>query len=97
MASPIGHSLIGISIYYIFLNRFGPNAIKAGGIGIIGAILLANLPDGDFVFGLLIGDPDRFHGLLSHSLVFAVSVAAMLAYITRERTSFSMQFWFCFG
>ncbi len=40
------------------------------------AVVAANLPDADFLPGILIGEPGRFHHGASHSLVAAVASAA---------------------
>lgn len=41
------------------------------------SLILANLPDMDYVFGFLIGRPNAFHRGWTHSLVFALGVAVL--------------------
>jgi inner membrane protein len=70
MPSPIGHSLLG----YAFYTAFRPCGVY--NLKLIGLCLFAaNAADLDFVPGLLIGDPNRFHHGISHSLGFAALFA----------------------
>ena len=41
------------------------------------AILLANLPDIDYLFGYVVGNPNKYHHLWTHSLTFAVGVGVI--------------------
>ena len=47
------------------------------------AAVLANLPDLDFLPGLLVGDADRFHHGAAHSLVAALAVGALAGVVLR--------------
>jgi membrane-bound metal-dependent hydrolase YbcI (DUF457 family) len=49
-----------------------------GGWLLIGAVVLANLPDCDFLFGLMLGDPRLFHHQATHSLTAALAVGLLL-------------------
>jgi len=71
MPSPIGHSLLGYAFYTAFRSS-DVHDLKLIGL----CLFAANAADLDFVPGLLIGDPSRFHHGISHSLVFAVLFAA---------------------
>ena len=78
MPSPVGHSLAGLIAYQI--------APKIDGLArrqvIAWYILAANAPDLDFIPGLMVGDPNRFHRGVSHSsglaLLFAIGVSLIL-------------------
>ncbi len=48
-------------------------------------VFAANAPDLDFVPGLLIGNPNRFHHGVSHSIGFALLFAIVAALILRWR------------
>ena len=68
--SPVGHSILGYALYLVFRPR-GVQNVKLIGL----CIFAANAADLDFVPGLLIGDPNRFHHGVSHSLGLAVLFA----------------------
>jgi inner membrane protein len=70
MPSPIGHSLLGCGFYTAFRSSNGHD-LKLIGL----CLFAANAADMDFVPGLLIGDPNRFHHGISHSLGVAVLFA----------------------
>jgi len=71
MPSPIGHSLMGYIIYGI-----GVRSVAGQHGRLIPLYLLAaNAADVDFVPGLLIGDPNRYHHGISHSIGFAILFA----------------------
>src|SRR5918994_6604712 len=78
MATPIGHLLAGAAIGTL-MSR-GSNlrrAIFVGGLAAIAA-------DFDFIPGILIGNPGRFHHAHSHSITFAVLAGMVAALIARE-------------
>jgi inner membrane protein len=70
MPSPIGHSLAGYAVYAA-LRPSGAQSLKLIGL----CLFAANAADLDFVPGILIGDPERFHHGMSHSIVFAALFA----------------------
>lgn len=80
MASPVGHSLVGVAAYLLAARR-----PLAGGawtaLGVIACVGLANLPDFDMFAPLLFGRQFglAFHRGLSHSLAFAAFAGAMAA------------------
>lgn len=81
MPSPIGHSLIGLAIGSAALMqpcRPGELARKLYGLRwtLLLCMVLANLPDLDYVPGLLIGDMNRFHHHYTHTLGFALLAVA---------------------
>jgi len=71
MASPVGHSLLALSIALAQKNT----QKLSTRLMLLFVIVSANLADLDFLPGLLIGDMNRFHHGASHSLVFALSYA----------------------
>ncbi len=81
MPSPVGHSLAAVALSGLGRRWFGPSASSTPGavpgrrrvfareLTLLGGLIFAaNAPDLDFVPGILIGDPDRFHHGPSHSL-----------------------------
>lgn len=79
MPSPVGHGLFGL-----VFEPFAPNHVNTrtgAGRFLVPAILIAaaNAPDLDFVPGFLVGDPNRFHHGMTHS-VGAIVVFTMVAW-----------------
>jgi membrane-bound metal-dependent hydrolase YbcI (DUF457 family) len=72
MPTPIGHALAGALIYQ-------GTAVKTNRPLLIIFLLLffALLPDIDFLFGFPVGDPNRYHHLFTHSLIF-VTIAGLV-------------------
>ncbi|MBE7381507.1 MAG: metal-dependent hydrolase [Leptolyngbya sp. SIO1E4] len=77
MASPIGHTLAGYLGYQLMPTLpIKPQSNK----GLMwGAIAIANLPDLDFLPGLLVGDAFAFHRQGSHTLIAAIAVGSLVA------------------
>lgn len=79
MPSPVGHGLFGLAV-----EPFAPNAVtqQTGARRLLipaALIAAANAPDLDFVPGFLLGDPNRFHHGITHS-VGAIVVFTMAAW-----------------
>ena len=78
MATPIGHLLAGAAIGTLMSRGSNlPRAIVIGGLAAIAA-------DFDFIPGILIGNPGRFHHAQSHSVTFAVLIGLIAGLIARE-------------
>lgn len=74
MATPYGHTLVGWSLF----NLFYPEAdfFKRKGAFVYGLIALgASFPDLDFIPGLILGEPSRFHHGFFHSVGAAAGMA----------------------
>src|ERR1041385_6780612 len=76
--SPVGHSIAGLIAYQV-----APEIDGLARRQVIALYLFAaNAPDLDFLPGLLVGDPNRFHHGVSHSgglaLLFAIAVSLIL-------------------
>lgn len=78
MASPIGHSLLGLSVA-LGARPAGTWLWPCLALGVVAA----NLPDLDFLPGLLIGDANRFHQGPSHSLAAAALFGGLVYLGTR--------------
>ncbi len=85
MASPVGHSLIGLACFFGGLKK----PVTLGNLiadreRIVAFVLLANLPDADFAISwLLTGNPNKYHSAGTHTLLFAASVGMVLGYFFR--------------
>ncbi|NER80683.1 MAG: metal-dependent hydrolase [Leptolyngbya sp. SIO1D8] len=77
MASPIGHTLAGY-LGYILMPVL-PTKSMSPRWRMLGAISLANLPDLDFLPGLLVGNVRAFHRQASHSLTLALVTGGIFA------------------
>jgi membrane-bound metal-dependent hydrolase YbcI (DUF457 family) len=73
MPLPIGHALAGMAFFETRPGRF----FKNRWVDAFFFILLANLPDADFLPGLLLGFPNRYHHGIFHSLGAALAVSAI--------------------
>jgi len=78
MATPVGHMLMGAST----LALSGPRRARARLVA-LGALVGA-APDLDFLPGLVLGDPARFHHGPTHSLGFAL-LAALATWLLASR------------
>lgn len=77
MPSPLAHSLTG----YIFYDKNPFLFFERGWTNFLFYIFLCNLPDIDFLPGLLMGEPNRFHHGFSHTLGAAFLVALIAGII----------------
>lgn len=77
LPSPIAHSLLGLIIFHLFKRSY----VKWN-IFIICIILFAsNLPDLDFIPGILAGEPNRYHHGISHSFGFVLILSGIIFFI----------------
>jgi len=75
MATPVGHALAGLVLY---------RSLERGEAGFIGRkglffVAMANLPDLDYVPGLLTGHAHAFHRGFTHTLLFACLASGLSA------------------
>ena len=75
MPSPVGHALAGVCGFMVVQKHLVPHRQKWL---LFGAVVLASLPDFDFLPGLLLGDPRSFHHQGTHSLA-AVAIVSLVA------------------
>ncbi len=83
MASPLGHSLIG---FIIARAQCATPEVHNSFIWFAFAILAANAPDLDFLPGLLLDQPFRFHRGLTHSLMAACVFSGIVYLLARRMT-----------
>ena len=99
MPLPIAHSAFGFGCFLVFGNAFDREASRGEKVLLAGVcVAAANVPDLDFVPGILIGDPGRFHHGPSHSLTAALVGGLLLSFLLvkmlRGRIS-SSKIWIC--
>ena len=78
MATPIGHFLIGAAIGAVF--SIGDKTRRSIALGAVAAMAA----DLDFIPGLLLGEPSRFHHAQSHSCAFALLAALLTMLVARN-------------
>jgi inner membrane protein len=79
MPTPIGHSLVGYAFY-----RWGfPGSKKIDYKTLSLCLVGANLVDLDFLPGLILGQPNRFHGGVSHSLAVSFLLASIITLVIK--------------
>lgn len=81
MPTPIGHSLAGLSLFWAAMRN---KAIEWKLL--LTAIIAAILPDGDFIFGFFVGNPNKFHHQFTHSLVFVILAGTTLSLFIKGRS-----------
>jgi len=77
MCTPIGHALVG---YSMIKNQSEMNPSSLW-LMVVQVLLISNLPDIDFLFGFAVGNPNRFHHLWTHSLMFAIMAGGLYGMI----------------
>ncbi|RPH83056.1 MAG: metal-dependent hydrolase [Desulfobacteraceae bacterium] len=84
MASPVAHTLLGFTLFNLWPYGTRGFQIRPGVLyGLVAAASLA--PDLDFIPGLFLGNPNRFHQTVSHSLGMAFVLALGFGAILRLR------------
>lgn len=85
MATPVGHVLAGATTASLFLRseKFRKRLVLGG--------LLGGAADLDFIPGIVLGTPGRFHHGFTHSIAFAVLTCLVVAlYRHRERLQWGL-------
>lgn len=75
MPAPIGHSIGG----YVAGRLSDPAGRLSWRAAVVLGVFLGNLPDADFIPGLLMGEPGAYHRGISHSVGAALAVALVVA------------------
>jgi hypothetical protein len=77
MATPYGHALVGLSLLNFWFPQTGPfrkKTLMVYGLAVLGAWA----PDLDFIPGLFLGNPSRFHHGPFHSLGLVLGLSLLL-------------------
>jgi inner membrane protein len=81
LPSPIGHSLIGLIVF----SRFKNKSLKWNVYLIFLVIFVSNLPDLDFLPGIVLGEPNRYHHGITHSFGFVVILSIFLYFLLKGK------------
>jgi len=81
MSSPFGHSFAGYVISFYKSKTLKPQSLRI----IFFYVFIANMPDLDFLPGLLIGKPNLYHHGISHSFGAAILVSFALAFFIHRK------------
>ena len=92
MPSPVGHTLLGLA----FANLPLKQRLYQSAVWISFVIFAANAPDLDFLPGWVLGDINRFHHGISHSIGMAVIFAVLSALLAKLFTN-QLRLVFCVG
>ncbi len=90
MPSPIAHSLAGLVVSRAQCKN--AKRVTRPTVVALVAVVAANLPDADFLPGLLTGDANRFHHTFTHSFGFLVAVMLATSLLARASRS-APAFW----
>ncbi len=88
MPSPVAHSLIGLALTSVAVLRpaawsdLGREAWRRRWL-LLGGVALANAPDIDYLPGLLSGDLNAYHHLITHTAGWCLLVSAGVALAAR--------------
>lgn len=82
MPSPIGHALIGLTAANLVLKRQLYHSV----LWIIFVVFASNAADLDFLPGWIVGDINRFHHGISHSIGIAFIFACVCTLVSRRFT-----------
>lgn len=72
MPTPVGHTLLGLSVYIVWCKNI-TQWLRQWRL-ILWVIFCSNLPDFDLVPGLFVNDLSRYHQTYTHTLGFALLV-----------------------
>lgn len=96
MSSTLGHALCGVACLLAARAQRPRATLLQGWRGAAAFVLLANLPDLDFVIGyLLAGDVHRFHSGASHSLLAALLLGLLLGRFAPAGERGPLSIWIC--
>ena len=95
MSTPIGHSLAGVSVY--FLTRTYLLPLQWGGLrrrwkALLFCAIIACLPDIDFLPGIFAGNINYYHHKGTHSIFFAFIVSLVVCILWKKRNSLKFGF-----
>jgi inner membrane protein len=84
MPLPVAHTAAGLASYLVFRNESAGNTASKKQLTLaLLAVIVANLPDLDFLPGLIIDQPDKFHHGPSHSLLTGGITGILVYFVAR--------------
>ncbi len=89
MPTPVGHSLAGLGLYFLFNRNY--NFLKDLK-GFIPFFIAAAAADLDFIPGLLIGEANRYHHGITHSIGASLIVAFTFSLIFQLNRGYGERF-----
>jgi len=99
MPSPIAHLSVGYAIYHHYKNRLPEEGVQVWKLPLQMILVagLSMLPDLDVIPAILLQDMQRYHNNFSHSFLFAIPIAFLVAGIIHRfyRSSFWLWFLIC--
>lgn len=84
MPAPIAHVAVGAAIYFGLPKRWLPTTKSGQRWLLFLCLVLAIAPDLDFLPGILLGEPNRFHQGISHSLFVCGLIGLLIAMIIQR-------------
>lgn len=86
MASTVGHALCGMICLLGTKPARLSSAVTLSWFSVVLFMVLANLPDVDFLLGyLLVADPRAYHQGPTHTLAFALGVGSLVGVVSHAR------------
>jgi membrane-bound metal-dependent hydrolase YbcI (DUF457 family) len=79
MATPIGHALAGYAVLGVLAGRVARRPAM-----VVVAVAMGNIPDLDFLPGLILGAPALYHQGITHSLGTALALSVLVALVLRR-------------
>lgn len=76
MSSPIGHTFISFGLYYLFIGK--AQRVFSEWRMLLFTLIIGNLPDVDFIPGILMGNMNMFHEAYSHTVGFALMIGFLI-------------------
>jgi membrane-bound metal-dependent hydrolase YbcI (DUF457 family) len=89
MPTPVGHPLAGLNLWVYRSRKDRRDCLLF--------IFLSCLPDIDLIPGILIGNPLKYHHLLTHSLLFTFIVALIWSFLFHKKWGYIQSFLIAFG
>jgi len=85
MPLPIAHGAVGLAVYFVWgQNKLEKSPrVKKVTLALL-LVVLSIAPDLDFIPGLLLDEPNKFHHGISHSLIIALIGAVALFLLLRK-------------
>ena len=97
MPSPVGHSLLGLTLGVAFLIPYGRpqnwrDWLRKNRGALLATVIAANACDCDYLPGLLVGAPNSMHRWLGHTAIWA-ALAGFIIWLIWRRTAPKLPRW----